>query len=74
MVKDCPLDSMRCVGIDPGLRDFLVGVVEGDNREEPDLIRCSTAEYWERAGFVSRKHWQEARLHRAPNLLEQWQC
>ena len=50
-----------------------MGVVKGDGTEQPKVLNCSTAEYWERAGFEPRRKGLEARLHRAPVALEQWQ-
>lgn len=38
--QDCPLEEMRVVGIDPGCRDFVTGVIRGDSKEDPHEIRC----------------------------------
>ena len=37
--ESCPLEEMRVVGIDPGLRDFVTGAVRGDCKESPDTFR-----------------------------------
>jgi hypothetical protein len=37
--QQCPLEEMRVVGIDPGCRDFVTGVLRGDSKEDPQEIR-----------------------------------
>ena len=67
------LQHMRLVGIDPGARSFITGVVNGDSQHARTEFSCSTAQYYEQAGFRDRKAWQEKKLNKEPDGLAAWQ-
>ena len=72
-VRSLSLADKRVVGVDPGTNDFFVGVDLGDNGPlHRTDFSCSTAHYYQRAGFRDRKRWLERQLGRQGDL-EAWQ-